>query len=264
MYWLSLTVISKKKATLSENLDKIFTNTNQGINMAISYKASEYNQIIEKLGCSTDETRKLLKKLEKNEFLRKINFYGANITLILTIVISINTQSGLFIIGILGMPVGALTSLFLRSKADSLRSLLDNEIFNNFLIKNVKIFYQNDDISNIKYTQMEQISVKVTHTRNEHQAIIELAFAAYEKNATGIIITDSNQSNVVTSTINNKAGATAITQTFHSASAMLIKDISVNTNKEFDLEYWYDLFEKGAISENEYNRKKETILKNDL
>ena len=45
------------------------------------------------------------------------------------------------------MPVGALASLFLRSKADSLRSLLDNEIFNNFLIKKVKIFYQNDDIS---------------------------------------------------------------------------------------------------------------------
>lgn len=162
------------------------------------------------------------------------------------------------------MPVGALASLFLRSKADSLRSLLDNEIFNNFLIKKVKIFYQNDDISNIKYTQIEQMSVKVTHTRNEHQAIIELVLAAYEKNATGIIITDSNQSNVVASTINNKAEATAITQIFHSASAMLIKDINVNTNKEFDLEYWYDLFEKGAISENEYNRKKETILKNDL
>ena len=236
--------------------------------MAISYKASEYNQVIDKLSCSTDETKKLLKKLEKNEFQRKINFYGTIITLILTIIISINTKSLLFIIGAIGMPIGALTTLFLRTKADSLRSLLDNEIFNNFLIKKIKIFNQNDDVSNIKYTQIEQISVKTTHTRNEHQAIIELAFEAYKKNATGIIITNNNRSDVVAATINNKAGATAITQTFHSASAMLIKDISDNinktSNKEFDLEYWYSLFEKGAISEDEYNRKKETILKNDL
>lgn len=228
--------------------------------MAISVKALQYNQLINKLDCSTEETKKLIKKLNRNEFIRKINFYGANITLMFTIYVSLETKSGLFILGVLGMPVGASISLYLRYKADGLRSLLDNEIFNNFLTKEIKIFYPNEDISNIQYTQMEQISVNTSNTSNEHQAIIELAFQAYEKNATGMIITDSNRSTIVTSTINNKAGASAITKTVYSASAILIKDISDNKNEEFNLEYWYNLFEKGAISKNEYEAKKMKIL----
>jgi len=232
--------------------------------MAISYKASDYNKIIDRLGCSTNEIQKLLKKLKSNQLKRNINFYGTVITLIYTVIVSLNTKSMFFIIGALGMPIGALIALFLRTKTDSLISLLDNEIFNNFLIKKIKIFYPNDDISNLNYTQMEQISAEATNTKNEHQAVIELAFKAYEKNATGIIITNNDRSNIVTSTINNKAGATAITKIIYSASAMLIKDISDTKKEEFDLEYWYNLFEKGAISKNEYNRKKETILKNDL
>jgi len=232
--------------------------------MAISYKASDYNKIIDRLGYSTNEIQKLLKKLKSNQLKRNINFYGTVITLIYTVIVSLNTKSMFFIIGALGMPIGALIALFLRTKTDSLISLLDNEIFNNFLIKKIKIFYPNDDISNLNYTQMEQISAEATNTKNEHQAVIELAFKAYEKNATGIIITNNDRSNIVTSTINNKAGATAITKIIYSASAMLIKDISDTKKEEFDLEYWYNLFEKGVISKNEYNRKKETILKNDL
>jgi len=228
--------------------------------MAISVKALHYNQLINKLGCSTEETKKLIKKLNRNEFIRKINFYGANITLIFTVYVSLETKSGFFILGVLGMPVGASISLYLRYKADGLRSLLDNEIFNNFLTKKIKIFYPNEDLGNIQYTQMEQISVTTSNTSNEHQAIIELAFKAYEKNATGMIITDNNRSDIVTSTINNKAGSSAITKTVYSASAILIKDISDNKNEKFDLEYWYNLFEKGAISKDEYEAKKIVIL----
>jgi hypothetical protein len=174
----------------------------------------------------------------------------------------VNSQVPLFILGVLGMPVGALISIFFREKANSLRSILDNEIFNNFLIKKIQIFYPQDDKTNFKYTQIKQISVKTFHTTNEHQAIIELAYKAYKEKSTGIIITDSNSSNIVTSAINNKAGATAITKTVYTASAMLIKDITKTPNKQFDLEYWYELFKKNAISEDEYNQKKEYLLKN--
>jgi len=232
--------------------------------MAISKKSFNYQEIINELGCSSGNTTLLLKKLKRNEFIRFINFYGTHITLILMVISSLNTKSGLFTIGIIGMPIGAMISIFFNFKANSIRSLLDNEIFNNFLIKKIKIFYPNDNISDMKYTQMKQISVSTSHSTNEHQAIIELAYQAYQENATGILITDSNQQNVVTSTINNKAGATAITKTVYSASAMLInniENIKKTLNKEFDLEYWYDLFEKGAISEDEYKQKKEFALK---
>ena len=230
--------------------------------MAIVKKASEYQQIINQLDLMTDNNRILLKKLHRNEIKRAINFYGANITLILTIWISLSTKSLFFIFGVLGMPIGATISIYQNFKANALRSDLDNNIFNDSLINKIKIFYPKDDTSNLEYTQIKQISVKTSNTTNEHQAIIELAYQAYKENATGIIVTDSNQSNVVTSTIDNKAGATAITKTFYSASAMLIKDIQNSSDKQLDLEHWYSLFEKGMINEEEYNQKKEDILNN--
>jgi hypothetical protein len=231
--------------------------------MAISRKSSNYEEIINQLDYSTNETTILLKKLKRNELIRRINFYGTLITLIVTVIISLNTKNSMFVIGILGTPIGVIISTWMRIRANSLKSTLDNEIFNNFLIKKIKIFYPNDDMNNIQYTQIKQISVNAYNTGNEHQAIIELTYQAHKENATGIIVTDSNQSNVVTSTINNKAGATAITKTICSASAMLIKDIN-NINKEsdkkFDLEYWHNLLKKGAINEDEYKQKKEAIL----
>lgn len=166
--------------------------------MAITIKSNNYQNIIGELNCKTNKINNILNKLKKNELLRKINFYGTLITLIITINISLNTKGSIFIIGILGLPIGAIISIYLHSKANSLRSILDNEIFNNFLIKKIKIFYPQDDINNIEYTHIKQISVKSTHTENEHQAIIDIAYKAYKENATGIIITDSNLSNVVT------------------------------------------------------------------
>ena len=85
---------------------------------------------------------------------------------------------------------------------------------------------------------------------------------AFEKGAEGIIIVSNNIGTVVTAAIHNKNTSTPIRTTFNYCEALLIKNIkSIELEKNnFDLNYWFDLKEKGSITSEEYEKKKLELL----
>jgi len=230
--------------------------------MAIAIKAADYERIVDEFGISINKIDETIDKLKSRELYYNINSWIAFSTFVVTIVASVITGDLYWIGGVVAMIVGTLINNWFNFNSNFMRGFLDDKIFNEFLIKKIKIFYQNDDLSNFKYSKMKQISKKIPNSKNEHQAIIELAYVAYEEGAEGIIITDSNLSNVIVNATHINYKTNVNTVTFHSATATLIKDIKniKETETGHDIEYWFDLKEKGAITEAEFLEKKRELL----
>mgnify|MGYP003595925461 FL=1 len=171
-------------------------------------------------------------------------------------------QLGIVFMIIIVFVPGLILSLIFKNIKINRIAKLDDFIFNKFLIKKIKVFYSIDELKNYSYDKMEHLSTKVLAEVNLNQATIDLAFMAFEKGAEGIIIVSNNIGTVVTAAIHNKNTSTPIRTTFNYCEALLIKNIKrVELEKSnFDLNYWFDLKEKGAITSEEYEKKKLELL----
>jgi hypothetical protein len=107
---------------------------------------------------------------------------------------------------------------------------------------------------------MEHITTKVFNSKNPNQTVINLSFIAFEKNADGLVITSNAQSSFTVGTISKKSGGNINTHIINSAEAVLIKNIRNKSDSIKDLNYWFELKEKGAISDDEYQVKKKELL----
>ena len=206
-----------------------------------------------------------LKKVKLFEIISKTTFYLTILITAMLIYAAFNTkvdQLGIVFMIIIVFVPGLILSLIFKNIKINRIAKLDDFIFNKFLIKKIKVFYSIDELKNYSYDKMEHLSTKVLAEVNLNQATIDLAFMAFEKGAEGIIIVSNNIGTVVTAAIHNKNTSTPIRTTFNYCEALLIKNIKrVELEKSnFDLNYWFDLKEKGAITSEEYEKKKNDLL----
>lgn len=83
-----------------------------------------------------------------------------------------------------------------------------------------------------------------------------------KKKAEGIIISSNSQSSLTVGTIGKRTGGSINTHIINSTEAILIKNIKTNENinQTKDLNYWFELKEKGAITQEEYELKKKDFF----
>ena len=239
--------------------------------MAIRNNYNKYKEIFNRYNININDSEKYLGRVKKYETIAKMILF-ITLTILATFLCFEFTRIGktgniALVVGIMSLFVlivgSSLWSLFNSIKKSKIAKL-DDLIFNKFLINKIKIFYSVDELKGSIYDKMEHINTRAYAEGNLNQAVIDLAFIAFEKGAEGIIIVSNNNETVTTTTINNKGSSTQFNKMVNSAEAILIKNIKQEELKKeiesFDLNYWYDLKEKGAITQEEYESKKQELL----
>jgi hypothetical protein len=235
--------------------------------MAIRTSYSDYRNIFNSYNLKIDGSERFLKKIKIYETISKIILiiilaYAAMLFYNLAIDNKKDAEAMGFVF-ILILIFGSLLRFIFNEIKRANISKLDNLIFNNFLIKQIKIFYAFEELKNFTYEKIEHITTKLVNSRNANQTIIDLSFMAFEKKAEGIIISSNSQSSLTVGTIGKRTGGSINTHIINSTEAILIKNIKTNenTNQTKDLNYWFELKEKGAITQDEYELKKKDFLK---
>ena len=234
--------------------------------MSIAHNYKDYKEIFLKYDLDLPGSKKTLSKIKIYEIISKVILYFSISAIGLFAYSAINNKSNneaglaavLLVIAII-IVGGSFWALFLLLKSKN-KAKIDEILFTNFLIKKVKIFYSIEELNDKTYDKTEHITTRVANARNPNQTTIELAFSAFVKNAEGIVIVNNNQTSVTTGTI-GKSGGSVSTNIINSAEAILINNIQ---DKKYemtkDLNYYHDLKEKGAITQEEYEKKKMELL----
>ena len=237
----------------------------KGNMMAIRSSYSDYRNIFNSYNLKIDGSERFLKKIKTYETISRV------ILIIILAFASIlfydlvtNNKKEAEAIGFffaLTLIIGSILRFIFNEIKRVNISKLDNLIFNNFLIKQIKIFYTFEELKNFTYEKIEHITIKLVNSKNANQTIIDLSFIAFEKKAEGIIISNS-QSSLTVGTIGKRTGGSISTHILDSTEAILIKNIkkNENINQSKDLNYWFELKEKGAITQDEYELKKKSFL----
>jgi len=234
--------------------------------MSIRKNYNGYKKIFNKYNLEIDGLESFLKRVKIYEIISKTILF---ITLILTSILIYaaftekgNAGLGIAIMLIVVLFPGLILWLLFKSIKISKIAKLDDFIFNKFLINKIKIFYSMEELRNYSYDKIEHINTRAYSEGNANQAVINLAFIAFEKGAEGIIIVSNASETITTVAIKNKSTSTPINRMVNSSEAILIKNIKKEEvlKNNFDLNYWYDLKEKGAITEEEYDKKKKEFF----
>ena len=234
--------------------------------MAIARNYKDYKEIFLKYNLDLPDSKKTLGKIKIYEIISKVifNFSLSAIGLLLYSVSKnkSNNEAGLAaVLSVIAIIIvgGSFWALFLLLKSKN-KAKLDEILFTTFLIKKIKIFFSIEELNDKTYDKIEHIAVKVANARNPNQTTIELAFLAFLKNAEGIVVVSNNQASVTTGTI-GKTGGYVGTNIINSAEAILINNIQDKKHEMTkDLEYWFGMLQKGAITEEEYGEKKMELL----
>jgi len=230
--------------------------------MAIKKKYADYVDIFNQYKCDDYvDVKSNLKKLSYVE----IAFNVILVLTILTFIVSMTPghQDKILLL----IPVGIAIFLFLLplniARKDYI-SKLDDELFNKFLIKRLKIYYSIDELKDYSYTKIEHI-VSSENSGLRNQVVINISFEAYIKGAEGIIIVDQNSISHTSGNIGKRGGKVSTT-IIHSAEGILIKNIKKNNIDsdtkvdKNDIVYWFDLKKKGIINKEEFEGQKKRIL----
>jgi hypothetical protein len=233
--------------------------------MTLRNKYSQYKKICDLMGINNlNEVKIYLKKISFWDKTKKINLLLTIVLIALICFFGFQKSKPLgemvpvfiIVVLVLGGVFNFIFKLFLSKYFSS----LDTYIFNKFLNKKIKIFYSFEELRDFNYEKMEHITTKVFNSKNPNQTVINLSFIAFEKNADGLVITSNAQSSFTVGTISKKSGGNINTHIINSAEAVLIKNIRNKSDSIKDLNYWFELKEKGAISDDEYQVKKKELL----
>jgi hypothetical protein len=145
----------------------------------------------------------------------------------------------------------------------SAKALSDaNDIFfNNFLAKKLVIAHSASELDGYDYNKGEIINLEIKQPYSPNQYIHDFAIETYMRNAGGFVLLEKSESLVRALPNNEKSDLVPLVK----AQAMLINNVRKNTNSsnssdKTDIGYWYELLQKGAITEEEYNKKKQELL----
>jgi hypothetical protein len=234
--------------------------------MAIASNYIGYKKIFLKYNLNVPNGENILGKIKTYEIVSKVVLYFS-LSAIGLLLYSIsqnksNNDAGLTaaFLAMIVFIVGGLFYVIFLNLRGKYRAKLEEILFTNFLLKKVKVYFSVEELNDKTYEKFEHIAIKVANARNPNQTTIELAFAAFIENAEGVVIVNSNQTSI-SSGIIGKSGGRISTDIIHSAEGILINNIQ-NKKHEImqDLNYYYDLKEKGAITQEEYEKKKLELL----
>ena len=234
--------------------------------MAIARNYKGYKEIFLKYNFDLPDSKKTLSKIKIYEIISKVILYFSLSAIGLLIYGAISNKSNneaaltALLLGIAIFIIGGSFwgfSLILKEKN---KAKLEEILFTNFLVKKMKIFYSIEELNDKSYEKIDHITVRVANARNPNQTTIELAFTAFVKNVEGIVIVNNSQASVSTGII-SKSGGSVSTNIINSAEAILINNIQDKKHEVAkDLNYWFGLLEKGAITQEEYEKKKMELL----
>lgn len=225
-----------------------------------------YQELFQKNNINTVESKRVLKRVGYAKTYKKIINTAIGILWVLAIFSYIigdgssSSRAGVFAI------VGALT-MFIYLPLLTLYFLsisyyigrLEQIYFDEFLSKKLKIFYTPSELNNFEYTTLKEATVTANQDNNQRLALIRICTQAYEEGAEGILILNSDNTSVTTGKIGKKGGNVK-TNLIGTVSARFISNIKEKNSNKNDLAYWFGLFEKGAITKDEYEAKKQELL----
>lgn len=234
----------------------------------------EYEKAFKKAGYFTEEMKDLLSKAAS-----KSNIVGLGVLFLycifvpfgiyLTYKATLGAGGAAPVIIIMGifLTFGTMIligKLFIAPTAKkSAKALSDaNDIFfNNFLAKKLVIVHSAGELYGYSYDKGEIINLEIKQPYSPNQYIHDFAIEAYMRDAGGFILLEKSESLVRALPNNEKSDLVPLVK----AQAMLINNVrknasSSNSSDKTDIGYWYELLQKGAITEEEYNKKKEELL----
>lgn len=236
--------------------------------MAIKKTYKQYKDLFLEHDVSTKEAIKYLNSTKRFEVIEKIiAYFSISFLVFIILAIALSKRApgdGAGAAVFLMVVIAAIGSFFwfgFRDIKSRRIAKLDDIFFNEYLINNMEIFYSFDELKDFTYTKIKHLTAKAVNSANPNQSVIELCFNALVEKAEGVIITDKNITGITSGEI-TKRGGNVRTHMVDSAEGILIKDIkqkSMHDNK-LDIEYWYELLEKGAITQDEYDAKKKELL----
>jgi hypothetical protein len=218
--------------------------------MAIFKKSEEYEEFIKKHNIESENTTRNIKHSSTVELIIKIILVGTAIYWLYGIWAMFNTRDGggvfLFLF-FTSIPIVWIVFMLLDYKAK----------------KTAKIFYTREESNNYLFNELKHISKRLKDCINPNQIIIELSFEAFSLNAEGLVIVNRIK-NSITQGETKKGGKGSIKTTIQEdAEAILINNIKEKNSKienSKDLNYWFDLKERGAITDDEFIQKKKELL----
>ena len=195
--------------------------------MAIFKKSEEYEEFIKKHNVESENITRNIKHLSAIELIIKIILIGMAVYWLYGIWAMFNTREGggVFIfLFFTSLPIGWIVLMLLEYKAKKIAKL-DQEIFDNFLTKKIKIFYTREESNNYLFNELKHLSKRLKDCKNPNQIIIELSFEAFSLNAKGLIIVNRIK-NSITQGKTKKGGKGSIkTSIQEDAEAILIDKI---------------------------------------
>lgn len=162
----------------------------------------------------------------------------------------------------IGFPLGILP-LFTLFEAIS---KLEKIYFDEFLSKKIKIFYSSEELDKYTFNIIKESNIQGS---GNNQALMNACEEAYKDKAEAILIVSTSLVSTTSGKINRGSGEVESklidNLTVRFLSNLKIKDTQeLNRSSEFDkkldLDYWYGLYEKGAINQDEYQKKKDELL----
>lgn len=234
----------------------------------------DYKKVYEAAGYFTEDMRELLAKFMSQSNISGLGvlflyfvFFPLGIYLTYRATLDAPGSAGEFIIMGCFLTGGAMILIMkiflspISKKATKAFSDANNIFFNNFLAKKLVIAYSTSDLDRYSYDKGEIINVEIKNPYSPNQYIHDFAIEAFMKDADGFVLLEKQESMTKLDAHNKKTDLVP----FIKAQAMLINNVRKNANSsnssdKTDIGYWHELLQKGAITEEEYNKKKEELL----
>ncbi len=241
--------------------------------MFIYFKTKNYKNFLNKENYTSP---KIAKNLNKANIAEKIIYILSGIIILIWLYIFIMDSNITILTPVLALfisfPFIALAA-FVKMYKHTKHSHIDKEIFENILTKKMKIFYSKEEARDFSYTEVnheqERISTSIiSGCLNTNQVVILLAYRAYISGLDGIIMINRTNSSQTFGEFRKYSGY-IFSLKEEDGEAIFIKDIkqkeqivsnnNIPSNTK-DLNYWFDLKEKGAITQEEFDTKKKELL----
>lgn len=153
--------------------------------MSIRISYGDYKNVFNSYNLKIDGSERFLKKIKIYETISKVILIIilAFAAILFYDLVTNNKKEAesLGFVFVLILIFGSLLRFIFNEIKRANISKLDNLIFNNFLIKQIKIFYTFEELKNFTYEKIEHITTKLVNSRNANQTIIDLSFMAFEK-----------------------------------------------------------------------------------
>ncbi|MDO8453018.1 MAG: SHOCT domain-containing protein [Sulfurimonas sp.] len=243
--------------------------------MSISNNYDGYKKVLKKHNITEEETHKFLRSVKRWEVFQKtVLFFSLSFIALIVFALAGGTKGDAGLGAALMLFLASLTGVTLYIIAvegkKNRMAAIDELLFNGLIIHKIKVFYSTSEASKYSYEKIKHVTTSSVNAKVFNQPIIDLCYKAFDEGAEGVIITNQGTVSHTSGSTNRRGTSNVSTSIISSAEGIFIKDIkkeevelpSIPAEKvdKNDILYWYNLLEKGAITDEEYEAKKKELL----